>query len=124
MRDELDKALEEDEEDDGDLLIEDIDFGNLEKMDRAEFNVNEIVKETVADMKVLIALLKEMKDLTPENDEKANKLVQLLKTSDLKDKKVILFTEFKTTAKHLYGILKNTNFENIEMIDGSTTGKN
>ena len=59
----LNKQFEEDEEDDGDLLIEDINFGNLEKMDRTEFNVNEIIKETAADMKVLIALLKEMKRL-------------------------------------------------------------
>ena len=89
------QEFSDDDEDDGDVFLDDIDLGNLEKLNRKEFNVGEIIKETMEDMKALIAILKEMKNFTPENDEKVNKLAQLLDNNEIVNKKVIIFTEFK-----------------------------
>ena len=68
-------------------------------MNRKEFNVGEIIKETMEDMKALIAILKEMKNFTLEH-EKVNKLAQLLDNNEIVNKKVIIFTEFKRCTLH------------------------
>ncbi len=111
------------EEDDEDIILDEIDVGNIEKLDRKLFDVEAIFDEALTDMKGVISLLKDMRKFTPETDDKLIQLVKLLETEKVAGRKVIIFTEFRTTAEHITSYLKACNFENIELIDSRTTGK-
>ncbi|MFC1737755.1 helicase-related protein [Planctomycetota bacterium] len=54
----------------------------------------------------------------PEKDEKLQKLLSLLKEEELlKDQKVIIFSEFKPTARYLKQQLQNAGLQAVEQVD-------
>jgi len=79
----------------------------IEKLDEEEYDVAEMVTETLLDMDQLASFLDELEDFDPAHDDKLQVLVGLLKSDqDLKRHKVLIFTEYVDTARYLAGHLR------------------
>jgi superfamily II DNA/RNA helicase len=133
VQDHIDQRLErneagtEDEEED-DVPDFAIDF-NPE-----EHDMKKLLADVQEDMKLLTEFLskiyrrfysKEGEEEDPTKDEKLQKLIDLLKTDELlKDQKVLIFTEFRDTARYLAGQLKNAELKNVEQVDSGRNVRN
>jgi superfamily II DNA/RNA helicase len=75
------------------------------------------------DLERLVDFLGDLDNFDFKKDDKAQALIKLLKTDvDLKHEKVIIFTEFMSTAKYLEKTLKEYEFEDLLEIDSSFKG--
>lgn len=92
----------------------------VEKLDRKEFKVEEIIGETLLDLNQLATFLKELQNFKPSQDKKLSALVRLLKNdSVLKQHKVLIFTEFMDTARYLENQLHEAGIEGVAEIDSA-----
>lgn len=106
----------EDEEDDATprQLDEDIDeseevneiIANLEEIDINDYDLADIHKALQHDIDILTDIWVKIKDIRPDNDTKLSRIKELLST-ELKGKKVLLFSYYKDTARYLYRELTN-----------------
>jgi superfamily II DNA or RNA helicase len=94
---------------------------SVERLSREEYNVEEIIAETMLDLDQIVNFLEETKEFEPKHDDKLKKLVRLLKSKDLQDKKVIVFTEFADTARYLKKQLAEAGIDMMEQIDSAST---
>ncbi|MFC1636788.1 helicase-related protein, partial [Planctomycetota bacterium] len=93
------------------------------KLDPEEFDISEILADTLNDLDTIAQFLKELSQFQPKQDKKLRALVKLLKgDSVLSQHKCMIFTEFKDTAKYLYEQLTEEGFTDIEEIDSETSG--
>ena len=105
--------------------IPDILLEMIEKLDPKEFDIPQICLETLQDIEQLAVFINDLRQYKPEHDDKLTKLLELLKTNkDLVGKKLIIFSEFKSTAVYLYEQLKSHGFKNLYQIDGDTKLRN
>jgi superfamily II DNA or RNA helicase len=93
----------------------------VEKLSREEYKVEEIMQETFLDLDQIVNFIRETKKFKPKNDDKLKKLKRLLNSKDLKDQKVIVFTEFADTARYLYSELTDDGIDGLVQIDGATS---
>lgn len=86
-----------------------------------DFNIDVMLDDTIVDVEVLADFIKDIRKIDSGKDDKIKKLRALL-TSDerLKDKKVIIFTEYRSTAKYIYKELLNSSFSALCEVDGKT----
>lgn len=92
---------EDEEEQDEDVIPEEFKK-KIEKLDEQEYNVAEMVMETVLDLDQLASFLNELEDFDPAHDDKLQVLTRLLTTDpDLASHKVLIFTEYVDTARYL-----------------------
>lgn len=95
----------------------------VEKLPRDEFKVEEIIAETLLDMAQLATFLNELQNFKPSQDKKLAALKKLLKNDTvLKEHKVLIFTEFKDTARYLKQQLIEAGIEGIEEVDSGIKG--
>jgi len=85
-----------------------------------DFNISEMIQETFLDLDQIIQFLEETKKFDPKHDDKLQKLIRLLRSKDLKDQKVLVFTEFADTARYVFKQLKDAEIEDIEQVDSGT----
>lgn len=112
----------EDDEDDATLPEEIRNFWK-EELDSAKFNIPKIVTDTLLDLERLLDFLGDLEDFNFDKDDKVKSLINLLNTDeDLQREKVIIFTEFMSTAKYLEKTLKAHQFNDILEIDSSYKG--
>lgn len=115
------KNFETDEDEDA-ILPEELRF-EWEKLDEKKFKVSKIVMDTLLDLRELVDFLNDLEHFDFKKDDKIQALIKLLQTDeDLKQEKVIIFTEFMSTAKYLEKTLKENNFQDILEIDSSFKG--
>ena len=93
---------------------------DIEPLDRAEFEVDQIIQDTFQDLDQVVTFIGETKKFNPEKDDKLKKLIRLLKSQDLLNKKVIVFTEYADTARYLHQQLKKNGITGLAEVDGST----
>lgn len=114
--------------DDIDQFIEDADdnFPDYvweveENISVKDFDIELLIQDSLSDLEVLALFINDLQDFTPVDDDKLNKLKSLLGSElDLKDKKVIIFSEFSSTARYLYSELIKDGFTQVFQIDGQT----
>jgi superfamily II DNA or RNA helicase len=115
----LDRDGEEPEEE-GDVVPD----ANLH-LDPEEYRMNELLPLVENDMTVLVDLLSKVYEhLSPERDDKIQKLIFELKNEPLlRENKVAIFTEFRDTARYIYSELTKAdsgfNTEEIVQIDST-----
>src|ERR1700683_5338611 len=91
-----------------------------EKLSRDEYRVEEIIAESYLDLDQLADFLNELMKFAPKNDDKLKALVKLLKTDAvLKKHKVLIFTEYMTTAHYLLHQLQSNEIDGVEEVDSS-----
>ena len=92
---------------------------NLRWISSAYFT-HQLKEDLRKDTEQLIALLKQSQKWNPEKDLKLEKLEELLKKR--KEKKVLIFSQSRETAKYLHDQLKNRGLTNISLITGGMEG--
>lgn len=111
----------DDEDDEIELFPSEL-LERWEYLERDQYKVDEIIQETFKDLDELAVFLEETKKFKPENDDKLNKLIRMLKTKKFAQRKVIVFTEFADTARYVEKQLKEKNIEGVARIDGGSSG--
>ena len=108
------------EDADSDIVTEEMLEAALE-LDPAEYKVDEILDETYLDMDQIIEFARELKKFKPSHDDKLKALIRLLKSDAvLKKHKVIIFTEYMTTARYLRKQLEEAGLTELDEVDSAT----
>jgi hypothetical protein len=96
----------------------------MEKLDRTQYKVDDMVNHTLIDLSTLTNILAEVLKVEPAKDQKLQLLIKLL-TQDprLKNQKVIIFTESTDTARYIELYLKKAGVGQLACIDGGASGK-
>ena len=110
---------EEDDECEEDVVPEEL-LEAVEKLSREEYKVEEIMAETYLDLNQIVKFLEETRRFEPNNDDKLKKLTRLLNSKDLKDQKVIIFTEFADTARYLRRQLTEAGIQGVGQVDSAS----
>ena len=116
----LDLWGEEGEEADDEDFVPQEMLDAVEPLNRAEYDVEEMMSETVLDLDQIVQFLDEARKFEPRHDDKLQKLIRLLKSKALADQKILIFTEFADTARYLKRRLDETGIEGIEQVDSAT----
>jgi len=113
------------EDDDGaeeeDAELADEFASRFTPLQRENYKMGEIFDDTYGDMETLVDFLEEMQRLDPTHDDKLKALIKLLtKDAVLKKHKVIVFSEFMTTARYLKKQLQAGGIEGVDEIDSDS----
>lgn len=94
-----------------------------ENLNESDFDIRAMLDDTILDMEVLAEFIEDMMGIDPENDDKIRELKRIL-TEDprVKGKKVIIFSEYRATAKYIFRELTKDGFMDMFEIDGMTKG--
>ncbi len=107
-----------------------------EDFDPDQHNMNKLLSDIEEDMELLTNFLskiyrrfyikgKEGEKEDPEKDDKLQKLLALLNEEELlKDQKIIIFSEFRNTARYLSDQLRQAGFECVEQVDSGRNVSN
>lgn len=96
-----------------------------QKLSEDEFFVDQVIESVVRDMDNLVEFLSFIHNRISEaNDDKLRELIRSLQSDEeLRSKKVIIFTQYRDTARYLYKNLKDAIDGPVEQLD-STSKKN
>ncbi len=97
-------------------------LNSIEKLDRSEYDVAEMMNETVLDLDEIVKFIVEARRFEPKHDDKLQKLIRLLKSKELTAEKVLIFTEFADTARYLIRQLDKAHIDGVEQVDSATKG--
>lgn len=112
----MQKSVEELEDD-----LPDYVWNVEEKIDESDFDIRAMLDDTVLDMEVLAKFIGDIKGFESGNDDKIRELKRVLREDHrIKGKKVIIFSEFRATAKYIYEELVKEGFTNIAEVDGQS----
>ena len=112
---------DEDEAEENEEELADEFAGHFTPLVRESYNLDEIFADTYGDLDTLVQFLEELKRLTPEHDDKLKALVKLLKDdTELKGRKVLIFSEFMATARYLKRELLRAGLTEVDEIDSAT----
>ena len=92
----------------------------VERLDRAEYDVEEMMSETFLDLDQIVRFLDEARKFESKHDDKLQKLIRLLKSKALADQKILIFTEFADTARYLKRRLDEAGIAGVEQVDSAT----
>jgi len=110
----------QDDDSDEDYLPEEL-LLKVEPLSDEEFDVSAIIQKTLLDMDQLAVFIKDLLEIKQSKDDKLENLVKTLEENPLlKKNKVIIFTEYMTTAKYLFKELKSRGFEQVDEVDSSS----
>jgi len=109
------------EPEEGEDLIPPEMLGDVQTLSDEEYFVDRIVEETRADLDQLSRLLTILARFTPEQDGKVAALIDLVRDDPvLSTQKLLIFSEFMTTARYVRDRLRAAGFENVEEVDSAT----
>lgn len=92
-----------------------------EKINVDDFDIRAMLDDTILDMEVLTEFIQDIMGFNPDNDDKIRELKHiLLEDPHISGRKVIIFSEFRATAKYIYRQLEREGFLNIVEIDGQS----
>jgi superfamily II DNA or RNA helicase len=103
----LENFIDEDDEEQDDT------YADLPKVDKnlwgnEDFDVQKIIDDTYEDLNQLISFIRHLRPIQPIDDSKLQRLIELIQTDAASATgKVIIFSEFKTTARYLERELKH-----------------
>jgi hypothetical protein len=111
---------DDEDEPDEDFVTEEM-LEAVEHLPRKQYKVEEMLSETFLDLDQVADFLDELRKFKPKNDDKLKALIKLL-TKDplLKDRKVLIFSEFSDTARYLKKQLVEEGLDGVEQIDSGT----
>jgi len=108
----------DDDEDPEEDVISDEMLAQVQELKREEFKVDEMLAETFLDLDQVAEFLKELRKFQAAHDDKLKALIKLMKTDAvLKDHKVLIFTEYMSTARYLRQQLESQGIAGIDNVD-------
>ena len=119
-RRQLDLWGEDEEDADEEDVVPQEMLDAIERLDRDEYDVGEMMSETFLDLDQIAQFLAEARKFETKHDDKLQKLVRLLKSNELAGQKVLIFSEFADTARYLKRRLDESGIEGVEQVDSAT----
>jgi superfamily II DNA or RNA helicase len=110
------------EEPDEDLVPQEL-LDAVERLDRRDYNVEEMMSEAFLDLDQLVQFIEEARRFEPRHDDKLKKLIRLLQSKELTGQKVLIFTEFADTARYLKRELERAGINGVGQVDSGTKAK-
>ena len=107
------------EADDDDVVPQEM-LEAVDRLDRAAYNIEEMMPETFLDLDQIVQFLDEARKFETKHDDKLKELIRLLKSNELVNQKVLIFTEFADTARYLKRQLDAAGIEGVEQVDSAT----
>jgi hypothetical protein len=92
----------------------------VERLDRDKFDVEEMMSEAYLDLDQIVQFLTEARKFDPRHDDKLQKLIRLLKSKELTDQKILIFSEFADTARYLQAELEKADIDGVAQVDSAT----
>lgn len=92
----------------------------VERLDPGDYDIPEMLAETYSDLDQLVKFLDEIRQFDPKSDDKLQKLIRLLKSKDLDNEKVLIFSEFSDTARYLQAQLSAAGVGGVFQIDSNS----
>lgn len=118
IRDNIMSTVEELEDD-----LPDYVWNVEENINVDDFDIRAMIDDTILDMEVLAEFIQDIMGIQPENDDKIRELKRILTEDErVAGKKVIIFSEFRATAKFIYRELHKAGFKHLTEIDGQSKG--
>ncbi len=112
----------DEEEAEEDYLPEELSK-KFEELKEEEYDISAIVNETILDLDQLSEFIEDLMEVEKTEDDKLKNLVRLLEEDpSLKENKVIIFSEYMTTARYLKEKLVSAGFKNVDEVDSTTKG--
>jgi hypothetical protein len=112
---------DEEAEDDADDIITEEMLDSVEKLSRRQYRVGEMFSECFRDLNQIAQFLEHLKKFTPKHDHKLQSLIKLLKTDPIMSRhKVLIFTEFKDTARYLFKNLTEAGITGVDEVDSGS----
>ena len=109
------------EADEGEDLVSPEMLEAMDELSDEEYFVDRIVEETQADLNQLCRLFEIIRDFSPAEDGKINALLDLVRDDPvLREHKLLIFSEFMTTARYVRDQLRAAGYENVEAVDSAT----
>ena len=108
-----------DDTEDDDIVPQEM-LDAVERLDRKEFDVSEMIAETLLDLDQIVSFLEEILKFEPKHDDKLKKLIRLLNTTELTGQKVLIFTEFADTARYLKSQFDKAGIDSVAQVDSAT----
>ena len=107
-----------DDEEENDFYANEFD---IEPLNPSEYKTEEMLPVVLEDMSLLVKLLSGVyQNLSPKTDDKLQQLVKALREdAHLRDSKVVIFTEFKDTARYLWKELRGHGFGDVDELDST-----
>jgi superfamily II DNA or RNA helicase len=114
------EKYEESEVEEDDLLP---DFEDADRLTQEEFFIETLIESAERDLNELKLFLEFIyQNITERTDDKLHRLLKLLEDDKLKDKKVIIFTEYRDTARYIFKQLKKNKIGGvIEELDSTSS---
>jgi superfamily II DNA or RNA helicase len=120
----LDLWKDEGEDPEDEDIVTDELLAAVEKLDSEDYKIEEMIAETFLDLDEIVRFLEEARKFKPSNDDKLQKLIRLLKSKELANQKVLVFSEFADTARYLKKRLIEAKIDGVEQVDsGSKTNR-
>ena len=108
---------DEEEEPEEDAISEEM-LESVEELDRNDYKIEEMLTETFLDLEQVAEFLKELQKFKASQDDKLTALIELLKTDTvLAQHKVLIFTEYLSTARYLKQQLEARGITGIDQVD-------
>lgn len=93
----------------------------VDNLNEKDFDIRTMLDDTLWDLDVLADFIEDMMELDPSTDDKIRELKRILTEDDrIKNKKVIIFSEYRATAKYIERELRKAGFDHIFEIDGQS----
>ncbi len=117
----IERGLIDEEDVEEDVLPEEMLAPPEELTPVEDYDIPKIIKDTLLDLDLLAEFLEELKGFSPKNDDKLRALVSVLKRNEkLKKQKVLIFSEYKDTARYLGRELQARGIGPLQEIDSGT----
>ncbi|MEX2173922.1 MAG: helicase-related protein [Pirellulaceae bacterium] len=111
---------DDEEEADEDIVTQEM-VDDAEDVTTGQYDVGEILSDTLNDLDQIAVFLQELTDFQPAHDDKLKALKKLLLTDpELKNRKVLIFSEFAETARYLKEQLIEGGLDAVEEIDSGS----
>lgn len=110
-----------DDDEDEDIVSQEM-LDSVERLDRTDYKVEEMMSETFLDLDQIVQFLNEARQFEPKHDDKLQKLIRLLKSKELAGQKVLIFTEFADTARYLKREVEAAGIDGLAQVDSASKG--
>jgi superfamily II DNA or RNA helicase len=86
-----------------------------------DFDIKIMLDDTLDDIESLAKFIDDLMGISPDKDDKLRELTNILATDErIKGKKVIVFTEYRSTARYIFKELAKAGIKDIFEMDGQT----
>lgn len=93
----------------------------IERLDDRQYKVADLVLDTMLDLDELSHFLDELEGFTSAHDDKVQTLIRVMKHDPvLSQQKVLIFTEYKDTARYIAAEMKQAGITSIRSVDSES----